>query len=50
LLIRENNGGDARVTWVRLSDNGMNAMRGYLAEAPGAISAQGEATAAALCE
>lgn len=50
LLVRENNGGDARVTWVRLSDNGMNAMRGYLAEGSGAISPLGEATAATLYE
>lgn len=38
LLARETSGDDARVTWVRLSDQGMNAMRGYLAEAPGLVS------------
>jgi hypothetical protein len=35
LLVRETSGDDARVTWVRLSDQGMNAMRGYIADAPG---------------
>ena len=34
LLVREISGDDARVTWVRLSDQGLNAVRGYIAEAP----------------
>jgi hypothetical protein len=38
LLVRETSGEDARVTWVRLSDQGMNAMRGYIAEASGEAS------------
>lgn len=32
LLVRETSGDDARVTWVRLSDRGMQAVRAYLAE------------------
>lgn len=35
LLVRETSGADARVTWVRLSDEGMKAVRGYIAEGPG---------------
>jgi hypothetical protein len=40
LLVRETSGDDARVTWVRLSDQGMNAMRGYIADAPGLTVAE----------
>jgi hypothetical protein len=40
LLVRETSGDDARVTWVRLSDQGMNAVRGYLAEAPELAAAE----------
>jgi hypothetical protein len=35
LLVRETSGGDARVTWVRLSQDGMNIMRSYIGEACG---------------
>lgn len=42
LLVRETSGDDARVTWVRLSDHGMNAMRSYLAEAPALAVAERE--------
>ncbi len=35
LLVRETSGDDARVTWVRLSPNGMNAMRRYIEDASG---------------
>lgn len=46
LLVRETSGDDARVTWVRLSDQGMNAMRGYIAEAPGLALAERQDPAA----
>lgn len=53
LLVREVSADDARVTWVRLSDEGMNAMRSYIGEfcgaaAPGPESE--ESKAAALTE
>lgn len=35
LLVRETSGDDARVTWVRLSDHGMKAVRSYIAEGAG---------------
>ena len=38
LLVRETSGDDARVTWVRLSDQGMKAMRCYIGEAPQPVS------------
>lgn len=42
LLVRETSGDDARVTWVRLSEQGMSAVRGYLAETAGPVSAEQE--------
>jgi hypothetical protein len=50
LLIRETSGEDARVTWVRLSDHGMNAMRSYIAEARVSASTDRRDAAAALFE
>lgn len=38
LLVREVSADDARVTWVRLSDYGMNTMRSYIGEFCGASS------------
>lgn len=40
LLVRETSGDDARVTWVRLSEQGMDAVRGYIAEGPGRAVAE----------
>ena len=39
LLVRETSGDDARVTWVRLSPHGMNAMRAFIADASGSGNA-----------
>ena len=50
LLVRETSGDDARVTWVRLSDHGMNAMRSYIAEARAPAAAGRQEAAAALFE
>lgn len=47
LLVRETSGDDARVTWVRLSDQGMNAVRGYIAEAPRLAGMERDDSAAA---
>jgi DNA-binding MarR family transcriptional regulator len=40
LIVRETSDDDARVTWVRLSDDGMNVMRNYIAEASGVAGAE----------
>ncbi len=45
LLVRETSGDDARVTWVRLSPHGMNAMRAFIEDASG-ISGAKQADAA----
>jgi hypothetical protein len=42
LLVRETSGEDARVTWVRLSEQGMNAVRGYIAETTGLASPEAQ--------
>lgn len=48
LLLRETSGDDARVTLVRLSERGMDAVRNYLIEAPGMAALERQTEAAAL--
>lgn len=46
LLVRETSGDDARVTWVRLSNHGMNAVRSYIAEGAGSVLTEAPESAA----
>jgi DNA-binding MarR family transcriptional regulator len=50
LLIRETSEEDARVTWARLSQYGMDVMRSYIAEACGMSPGMRSETATALLE